>query len=81
MKLTLGDRIRTARKGKMTQAELASAIGVHEVTVRRWELGDRTPNAEDIERIAQVLNISLNDLWPDSSAVSDFSNSRIQVVP
>lgn len=76
MKLTLGDRIRTARKGKMTQAELASAIGVHEVTVRRWELGDRTPNAEDIERIAQVLNISLNDLWPDSSAVSDFSKNE-----
>ena len=62
MDMTLGERIRKARKGKMTQAELGEAIGVHEVTVRRWELGERVPDAADLQRIASVLGVSASEL-------------------
>ena len=62
MEMTLGERIRKARKGNMTQAELAKLIGVHEITVRRWELGERTPNIKDLQRISEVLNVPLEDL-------------------
>ena len=62
MDMTLGERIRKARKGKMTQAELGEAIGVHEVTVRRWELGERVPDAADLQRIANVLGVSASEL-------------------
>ena len=35
MEMSLGERIRKARKGNMTQAELAERVGVHEGTIRR----------------------------------------------
>ena len=62
MEMTLGERIRKARKGKMTQAELAHAIGVHEMTIRRWESGLRSPRMEEINAIADKLGIPVDEL-------------------
>ena len=67
MNLTLGERIRTSRKGKMTQAQLAEAVGVHEITIRRWESGERTPDVKEIQKISQVLNVPMMELLNDSS--------------
>ncbi|MBQ9628528.1 MAG: helix-turn-helix transcriptional regulator [Synergistaceae bacterium] len=67
MNLTLGERIRTSRKGKMTQAQLAEAVGVHEITIRRWESGERTPDVKEIQKISQVLNVPIGELLNDSS--------------
>ena len=67
MNLTLGERIRTCRKGKMTQAQLAEAVGVHEITIRRWESGDRTPDVKEVQKISQVLNVPIGELLNDSS--------------
>ena len=66
MQMTLGEKIRKARKGKMTQAELAEAIGVHEMTIRRWELGERSPNIGALQKIANVLSIPLIELTDDT---------------
>ena len=66
MNMTLGEKIRKARKGKMTQAELAEAIGVHEMTIRRWELGERSPNVGALQKIANVLSIPLIELTDDA---------------
>lgn len=48
--MNIGDKIRLARKGKYTQAQLAELLGVHEVTVRRWESekGDREPSIQEV---------------------------------
>ena len=62
MELTLGDRIRQARKGKMTQSELAESLGLSDMTIRRWEAGTRIPNAEDIKKTANVLGVPLSEL-------------------
>lgn len=62
MEMTLGEKIRKARKGKMTQAELAHEIGVHEMTIRRWESGIRSPRMEEINAIAEKLNIPVEEL-------------------
>lgn len=61
MEMTLGERIRKARKGKMTQAELAHSLGVHEITIRRWELGERTPDVEDLKKISETLSVPLEE--------------------
>lgn len=72
MEMTLGERIRKARKvnGKMTQAELAERIGVHEMTVRRWESGERTPDVDSLQKISGVLGVSVSDLLTGGSEVS-----------
>ena len=62
MEMTLGEKIRNARKRKMTQVELANEIGVHEMTIRRWESGKRFPDVEDLRKISEVLNVPLNEL-------------------
>ena len=61
MKMNLGDKIRIARKGKMTQAELADLIGVHETTIRRWELGDRIPDVGMLQKISEVLQVPFSE--------------------
>jgi len=56
----VGQRIKTARKMiRMTQAELAEKIGVHEVTVRTWENADKTPRIDVIYKIAEVLKVPI----------------------
>ena len=67
MEMTLAERICKARKRKMTQTELAERIGVSDSTVRRWEAGTRTPNAEDIKIMANVLGVPLSELIGEES--------------
>jgi transcriptional regulator with XRE-family HTH domain len=55
----IGERIRAARKNKLTQAQLAESICVHEMTLRRWEIGQRVPDANKLQKIAKVLNVSV----------------------
>ena len=69
--MTLGERIKKARKGKMTQAELAEQIGVHEITLRRWELGERSPDADVIPKIAEVLGVSVTYLMGVEGALPE----------
>lgn len=57
---TVGQRIRMLRREKrINQAELGFQLGVSDKTVRRWESGQSGgPNAEQIEKLAEVLGIS-----------------------
>lgn len=55
--------VRKARmKAGMSAARLATLLGVHESTVRRWELGRRTPDAATLSRVARVLGVSVEVL-------------------
>lgn len=57
------DTIRTLREAKeMTQADLASAIGVTQTTIARYESGERTPGIFVAQKIARALNCTLDDL-------------------
>ncbi|MCL2146717.1 MAG: XRE family transcriptional regulator [Synergistaceae bacterium] len=58
--MRVGERIKNTRKeNKMTQAELAEKIGVHEVTVRTWENTNKSPNAAMMPSLASALNTSI----------------------
>lgn len=55
--------IKTYRKQvKMTQIELAEMLGVHELTLRRWESGLREPRATKIKKLCEVLKVSEAEL-------------------
>lgn len=52
----IGDRIRTVRKGKMSQTKLAEAIGISDrTTIGDWENNVITPKLENIIKVADAL--------------------------
>ena len=65
-KKKLGEKIKELRKGRFTQAELSELIGIHENTLRRWESGERSPNAEDLMNLTQALNVSISELMGEN---------------
>jgi len=50
----------------LTQAELARRIGVHEVTLSKWERGEQEPKVTDAAAWAKALDLKLTDLVPDA---------------
>ena len=65
--MAVGERIREARKRKkLTQHELASALGVTQAVVGRYERGERTPKLKTLTRIAKELGVNVRDLDPQA---------------
>lgn len=66
----LNEVIRTLRKRKgLTQEQFAEQLGISVMTVRRWEWGERVPNAEDLKKASQVLDIPVTELIGDSDTL------------
>lgn len=64
--MTIGERIRSARKGKnLTQKQLGELCGIAEPTIRRYELNKLTPKIETLKKIATPLGISWYELYSD----------------
>lgn len=61
--MSIGKNIKKFRKEKgFTQKELGEKCGVHEVQIRRYELGNATPQANTLEKIASALGVSTYEL-------------------
>ena len=59
----LGDNIKTARKNKcMTQEELAERLNVVRQTVSKWEKNLSVPDADLLEKLADILNVDVHIL-------------------
>lgn len=57
------ENLKAARERKnMTQKEVADNIGVAKSTYSLYESGNREPNVQTIKKIADVLNVSADDL-------------------
>lgn len=54
-------------KANMTQKELAGACGLSELSVCRYEKGERIPNITLAKRMAEALGCSLEDLCEDGN--------------
>ncbi len=48
---------------KLTQEELAEAIGVTQACVAMWETGKALPNSDKLPKLAEVLGCSIDDLY------------------
>lgn len=58
-KETVSARIREKRKEqRLTQQELADKAGVSLKTIQRWENGERSPRADEMNRLAEALKVS-----------------------
>ena len=63
------ERLRALRLEKgYTQAELAKAIGVTKSTMAKYDRGDLEPNIENIKKIAQALDVSIDILLGNDKA-------------
>lgn len=72
---TIGENIRKARKAlKMSQDELASAIGANRVTISKYENGGYLPSVPALKRLAAALHTTPEEL----STENELSNGTIQ---
>ena len=61
--MDLAEKIKLGRKAKkMSQSEFADHLGLSEMTVRRWESEKSSPRIDELQKVSQVLNVSLEDL-------------------
>ncbi len=61
--MKLGDAILRLRKEhKLSQEQLAEKIGVTRQTISNWELGETSPNPDQLKLLSKVLNVSIDEL-------------------
>ena len=68
----IGNKLRYYRKeNNMTQDELAQKLELAKGTISNYESGYRTPQEHRLFDLAEVLNISINDLFPPTTETDD----------
>lgn len=61
--MNLGKKIAELRKkNNLSQEELAEKIGVARQTISKWEIGDTTPDINQVKIISKIFNISIDEL-------------------
>ena len=61
--ILLGERIKQIRKDKqMSRKELAQLLKVSEVTITRYENGQRSPNIQKLNELAKIFDVNINYL-------------------
>ena len=66
--MSLGEKIKVYRNSKnLSQENLAEKVGVSRQAVTKWESNKSKPSTENLIRVADVLDISMNDLTSDNS--------------
>ena len=60
---SLKNRIKEVRKEHgLSQTRLSELSGVHRVSIARYELGVNAPTAENLMKIAEAMNVSIDEL-------------------
>lgn len=64
--MTFSEKLRTIRMDRgISQKKLADMIGVSQTAVYSWEKGTRIPKMQQLVTLANIFNITLNDLLDD----------------
>ncbi len=72
LKLQLGANIAALRKRSgMTQAALAEQINFSDKAVSKWERGESFPDVPTLMELAQVFEVSVDDLLKDPDALPE----------
>ena len=66
--MNLGKNIYNLRKKQeLSQEQLAEKINVTRQTISNWELGETSPNPEQLKLLSKSLDISIDDLVENES--------------
>ena len=61
--MKLGNNILKLRKDcKLSQEQLAEQVDVTRQTISNWELGETSPNPEQLKLLSKALNVSIDEL-------------------
>lgn len=73
----LGEKLKLYReKNNMTQKEVAEILDVEPGTISKYELGLTEPNIESIKKLAEIFNVTTDELLKDEERF-DFSKINI----
>lgn len=68
----IATKIKTLRKTRgFTQEQLAEKLGVQRATISNYEIGRRSPHIKELEKIADVLGVSLEYFGVGGNEVHD----------
>lgn len=74
----LGEKIKLYRESKnMTQSEVAEILGVKAATISKYEAGNLEPNIESLKKLAELFEISVDELLNDEERRFDISKINI----
>lgn len=75
----LGDNIRQLRKNKgLTQEELAIRLNVVRQTLSKWEKGLSVPDAEMLQKIAEILQVDVKQLLGENVEAKPEPNEIVE---
>lgn len=61
--MKLGEQLVVLRKeNKLSQERLAEKVGVTRQTISNWELGETSPNPEQLKALSQIFQVSIDEL-------------------
>ena len=70
--MEFAERLKKLRKQvKLTQAQIAEKLNISQQAYASWEHGSKKPTQENLVKIAQVLNVSVDYLVGNSKDKSD----------
>ena len=70
--MEFSERLKELRKkANFTQVEVAEKLGISQPAYASWERGAKKPTQENLVKIAQVLNVSIDYLVGNSEEKSD----------
>ncbi len=76
--MSIGDKIKALRKENgLTQKKLGELSNTSETTIKQYELGKRQPRIEQLEKIADALNVSVSILIDNNTL--NITNDMLQL--
>ncbi|MFR4440229.1 MAG: helix-turn-helix domain-containing protein [Hungatella sp.] len=83
--MNISESLRKIRQEKnISQAELAKKAGLSEISIRKYESGERIPKFENILRISEALDIPVLDIvdwsiYGDKYVSESFRNAKAMI--
>ena len=76
--MKLGENILSYRKKNgLSQEELGEKVDVTRQTISNWELGETSPNSDQLKALSQALNVSIDELLDND--IENVVVSRLKV--
>lgn len=78
--MTLGEKIYELRtQHNLSQGDLANELNVSRQSISKWENGNSTPDLEKIVKLAEIFNVSLDELIKNEEKEETIINTHEQL--